>query len=228
MKPVLNFKKRNTWFQKKVVCQVRKILTTTGIVIVLVACISNAAQLSTDDIYPQGKQFPLGLYSIHSAQEMNVARPSGWNISHTYHFTPSFFQIAKEGKMRALANLPGESEPIPENQAAVIITALAKSDEVAWWNLPEERRYWRAGEKALIANYANWTRKYDPKKRPNYMYIPGHYRTEDVQQYVADLDVIPASAYTTYARQPHAYPPALTQLMHVSLMHGCDGVWNLR
>lgn len=172
---------------------------------VLVACISKAAPLTTEDIYPQGKQFPLGLYSIHSVQEMNATRPSGWNIAHTYQFTPSFVQTAKEGKMYALANLPGESEPIPENQAAATIAALAKSEPVVWWNFPEERRYWRAGERALIANYAKWTRKYDPKKRPNYMYIPGHYDTDDVQQYVADLDVIPASIYTTYAGQPHAW-----------------------
>jgi hypothetical protein len=205
MKPLLTLKKRNTWFHKKAVYQVKKIVVIASIVIVLFACMSQATQLAADDIYPQGKQFPLGLYSIHTAKEMNVTRPSGWNISHTYHFTPSFFEIAKEGKMRALANLPGKFEPIPENQAATVITTLAKSDRVAWWNFPEERRYWRAGEKALIANYAKWTRKYDPKKRPNYMYIPGHYSTKAVQQYVGYLDVIPASVYTTYAHQPHAW-----------------------
>jgi hypothetical protein len=204
MKLVLAFNERKTWFKKKFVFHVGKILTATCIVIALVS-MSKATEFTTKNVYPQGKQFPLALYSIHTPQEMGATRQSGWNIAHTYQFTPSFLQTVEKGGMFALANLPGESEPIPEVQAAHTIAALAKSDLIAWWNFPEERRYWRAGEMALIVNYANWTRKYDPKKRPNYMYIPGHYDNEDIEQYVPYLDVIPASVYPTYADMPHAW-----------------------
>jgi hypothetical protein len=164
-----------------------------------------AQRIATPDVYPQSKPFPLALYSIHQASEMQEVRQSGWNIAHSYHFNDSFLAAVAEGGMLTLASLPGESEPIPEVEAAQTIAALASKNRVAWWNFPEERRYWKAGEMALIANYAKWTRKYDPKKRPNYMYIPGHYDAEAVSKYVPYLDIIPASIYTTYAGMPHAW-----------------------
>ncbi|WP_407889216.1 hypothetical protein [Scytonema sp. NUACC26] len=134
-----------------------------------------------------------------------MVRRKGWNIVHRYQFTPSFLKTAAESQVFALASLPGESEPLPEAQAAQTISNLARSDRVVWWDFPEERRYWEKGEMALVTNYATWTRKYDPKKRPNYMYIPGHYTAEDVKQYVPYLDIIPASVYTTYVNMPHAW-----------------------
>lgn len=156
-------------------------------------------------VYPQGKQFPLALYSIYLTEEMQTARRSGWNMAHRYRFTPSFLETVAAGGMLALAELPGKSMPLPEFEAAPTIAALAKSERVAWWNFPEERRYWIAGEMALVVNYAKWTRKYDPKRRPNYMYIPGHYDAEDVQKYVPYLDVVSASVYTKHARKSQAW-----------------------
>ncbi len=104
-----------------------------------------------------------------------------------------------------MAHLPGKSEIIPEAEAARTIRQLAASDAIAWWDLPEERRWWRKNEMALIANYCKWTRRYDPRKRPNYMYIPGHYTIKGVVKYVPHLDIVPASVYTTYSGMPHAW-----------------------
>jgi hypothetical protein len=157
--------------------------------------------------YPVGKMFPLGVYALDTPGQMQAARVNGWNIAHTYQ-TRLLSQIPQEaasGGMLALANLPGKETPIPEAVAARTIQAFAQSDRVVWWNLPEERRWWVPNEMALITNYAQWTRKYDPKKRPNMMYIPGHYSVESVQKYVPYLDIIPASVYTTYQNMPHAW-----------------------
>lgn len=181
------------------------LIVVSGLITILLIACRTKAQVAEQGVYPQGRQFPLALYSIHLAEDMQVARKFGWNIAHRYSFTSSFLQTAKEGKMLVLAKLPGESQPIPNVEAAKNIAALAKSNQVAWWDFPEERRYWRAGEMALITNYAKWTRKYDSKKRPNYMYIPGHYDAEAVQQYVPYLDVVPASIYTNYMHMPHAW-----------------------
>ncbi|MGH8000300.1 MAG: hypothetical protein ACREPR_12930 [Brasilonema sp.] len=202
----LAFNKWKRRAKKKFVPHVVMMLIAAGLVVLHVVFLAQNAQVVVaQGVYPQGNQFPLGLYSIHLAEEMSVARQSGWNIVHRYKFTPSFLKTSAKSKMFALASLPGKSEPIAEGFAAQTISNLAKSDQVVWWDFPEERRYWEEGEMALVTTYAAWTRKYDPKKRPNYMYIPGHYSAEDVQKYVPYLDVIPASIYTTYVNMPHAW-----------------------
>lgn len=160
---------------------------------------------AAEGIYPQGKRFPLGLYSIETGENMNAVKQFGWNISHTYHFTPPFLEQSEANGMQLLAGLPGESELIPESDAARAIQSLSGSDSIAWWDFPEERRWWRKHEMALVVNYSRWTRQYDPGKRPNFMYIPGNYSMESVAKYVPYLDIIPASVYTTYGDKPHAW-----------------------
>ncbi len=183
----------------------RSLLAVFGIVIALFVFSATNAQVPAQDVYPQGKQFPLGLYSIHEAEEMQRVRQSGWNMAQTYHFNPSFLNTVAEGKMLSLAKLAGEIEPLPENQVANAIASVANNTQVAWWEFPEEQRHWRDGEMAIVTNYAKWTRKYDSQKRPNYMYIPGHYAAENVQQYIPHLDIIPASVYTKYMDMPHSW-----------------------
>lgn len=183
----------------------RSLLAAVGIVIVFFVFSATNAQVPAQDVYPQGKEFPLVLYSIHEAEEMQKVRQSGWNIAQTYDFKPSFLDTVAEGKMLSLASLPGKRKPLPEDQVANAIAAVANNTQVAWWEFPEEQRHWREEEMAIVTNYAKWTRQYDPQKRPNYMYIPGHYGAEDVQKYVPYLDIIPASVYTKYMHMPHSW-----------------------
>ncbi|MBE9050164.1 hypothetical protein IQ243_07010 [Nostocales cyanobacterium LEGE 11386] len=209
MKLVLAFNQWQPYSIIKFFIQPKKLLVALGIVVASVVVmgtnVGTKVHMSAQNVYPQGKQFPLALYSLHEAQDMQSARKSGWKIAQTYHFNPAFLQTVTEGQMLALASLPGKSQPVPEARLANNIATLAKSDRVAWWEFPEERRYWRDGEMAIVTKYAKWTRKYDPKKRPNYMYIPGHYNAQDVQQYVPYLDIIPASVYTKYVEMPHSW-----------------------
>ncbi|MGF1936153.1 MAG: hypothetical protein RM347_017490 [Nostoc sp. ChiQUE02] len=205
MKRILAFKKWKPWSKIKFLRCAEKLIAAVGIVVMSIVFMATNTEVIAEDIYPQSNEFPLGLYSIHEAEDMRMVGQFGWKIAQTYNFTPSFLKTVAEGQMLALASLPGEYEPIPEAEAADKIATLAKSDRVAWWEFPEERRYWEDGEMAIVTNYANWTRKYDPKKRPNYMYIPSHYDATSVQQYVPYLDIIPASVYTNYIRMPHAW-----------------------
>ena len=92
-----------------------------------------------------------------------------------------------------------------EAEAAADIRAYAVHDCVAWWDLPEEQRWWKEQEYQIVRNLSQWTRKYDPQKRPNYMYIPGHYRADGIAKYVRDLDIIGAGTYTEYSHQPRAW-----------------------
>ena len=92
-----------------------------------------------------------------------------------------------------------------EEEVAGDITRYADHGCVAWWDFPEEQRWWREDEYAIVKNLSAWTRKHDPKQRPNYMYLPGHYSAEAVAKYVQYLDIIGAGTYTEYAHQQRAW-----------------------
>jgi len=151
--------------------------------------------------YPQGMQFLLGLYSIHTVEEMKGARRFGWNMAHRYGFKIDFLDVVSQGGMFALVHLSDNEEQLAKST----IERLAAYDCVAWWDFPEEQRYWREGEFSLVKNLFGWTRIYDPNRRPNFMYIPGHYDSEAIAKYVPYLDIIGAGCYTEYVHQPRAW-----------------------
>ena len=82
---------------------------------------------------------------------------------------------------------------------------MAAYDNLAWWDLPEEMRYWREDEYDMVKNLSAWTHKHDPRRRPNIMYIAGHYSAEAVEKYVEYLDIIGTGIYTEYSHQPRAW-----------------------
>lgn len=163
----------------------------------------------SSDLYPKGKKFPLGVYAIQKSEDMEAVKAFGWNITQTYQKDKDYIGISRSAGYRAMGTLPGKNkeqdEPLDQEEARQLISRLADNQNMAWWNIPEERRYWKPGEMQIVKKYFEWTRKYDPLKRPVYMYIPGHYQTKDIKHYVPYLDIIPASVYTTYSLQPHAW-----------------------
>lgn len=92
-----------------------------------------------------------------------------------------------------------------EEEVSADIARYAAHDCVAWWDFPEEQRWWREDEYAIVTNLSAWTRKHDPKQRPNYMYLPGHYSAEAVAKYTPYLDIVGTGTYTEYAHQPRAW-----------------------
>ncbi len=195
-----------------------------------------------DAVYPEGKRFPLVLYSIHTPEEFAEAGEAGWNVGHRYNFDHSYLDLAGQNGWLSLAHLTGKMKieapaatagdeptavdgqaanpeeagatgekpkpterPQTEEEAAADITLMAAYENLAWWDLPEELRYWRADEYDMVKNLSAWTRKYDPRQRPNFMYIAGHYSAEAVEKYVEYLDIIGTGIYTEYSHQPRAW-----------------------
>lgn len=170
----------------------------------LAASPAAAQQVAQEEYpYPQGNRFPLGLYSleVETPEELDAVKGFGWNIGHTYGKQLPLLETLAPARLFAFARLEQETEAAAEAE----IAQLSGYDSVAWWDLPEERRWWREDEFTLIKNLSAWTRKYDPKQRPNFMYIPGHYDIDDVAHYVPYLDIIGTGAYTEYHRQPRAW-----------------------
>lgn len=177
-----------------------------------VATLCQGQTVLTEGIYPQGKRFPLGLYASNGGGGVTA---SGFNVCHTYTQTPVTWEFVNEcrnngvlthGRLKALGNQSnGYSAVGPAEFRWTMKRLHIAAPGIAWWDLPEEMRYWYPSEMNIVKTYSIWTRRYDPLKRPNYMYIPSHYDTADVRRYVPYLDIVPASCYTTWADQPHAW-----------------------
>jgi hypothetical protein len=151
--------------------------------------------------YPQGTAFPLGLYSIGSADEMNQEAKFGWNIAHTYSMKPEYLEIVKQAGWFTLAHLVKATEA----ETKATLAELLGRGPVAWWDFPEEQRYWRADEYQTVKDLFAWTRQYDPQQHPTFMYHAGHYQAEALAKYVPYLDIIGAGTYTEYAHMPRAW-----------------------
>lgn len=165
-----------------------------------------------DTYYPNGDKFPLALYAINS--DFSFVATKGWNIVHTYSPPPtkvSYINSAKNADLLVMGRLSvirqADLQYYPESEEVVKsdIATLNATGGIKWWDLPEEQRYWRASEMEIVRNYTAWTRKYDPEKKPNFMYLPGHYKVEDLQKYVSYLDILPASDYSNYMKSPASY-----------------------
>ena len=169
------------------------------------------AEPTERDHYPFGPVFPRGLYSLET--EFASAAASGWTTGHTYAAAPvppAYFGACDRAGLHAMGRLSsldslGERWPRHPDTTRAEIIEQAANDNLAWWDLPEELRYWIDNEMDIVRDYAALTRAHDPKRRPNYMYVPGHYDAASIEPYVPYLDVLPASCYVNFQEQPHAY-----------------------
>jgi hypothetical protein len=77
---------------------------------------------------------------------------------------------------------------------------VASNDCIAWWNLsPEEMRYWRNQEKNYLITVAKAVHDFDPKKRPVYMYEPGHVGAKRMTISGKYTDIIGKGIYANYS-----------------------------
>jgi hypothetical protein len=168
----------------------------------LVLAVTAVWSADTDNLpYPQGKRFPLGLYSIGSLAEMKLEAPFGWNIAHTYSMKPEYLGVVRDAGWFTLAHLDKGDEATTK----ATITDLPARGPVAWWDLPEEMRFWRTDEYDVVKNFSAWTRQADPQQHPNFMYLPNHYTADGIAKYVPYLDIIGAGTYTEYAHEPRPW-----------------------
>jgi len=180
------------------------------------------SQVTTTGIYPQGSGFPLGLYEIPS--DANLGGLSrGWNISQRYGWNQvndltageqssnKLMQLLAQNQMAGLLHIPaykdssGTQSEWEQSKVASWIQALASNPNIAYWDLPEEPRYFKPAEFQIVKDYPGWTRTFDPQQRPKLMYLTSSYTRDQVQNYVPYLDIVPAAAYADDFGQPHAW-----------------------
>ncbi len=179
-----------------------------------------ASSAGAQDVYPQGGAFPLLLYELQPDRDIGLVAPDGWNVGQRYGWAEggtgtdslnAFLQNLAQSGLDGLPVLPAYGDVSSgrtewaEGDIAAWIWALAANSNIAYWDVPEELRWWKPDEFQIVQDYTAWTRTYDPWQRPNHMYIPSHYTQADVQHYIPYLDIIPASAYADYAGMPHAW-----------------------
>jgi len=192
-------------------------------VLCLLPLVVFTAGAQTVSVYPQGAVFPLELYSLQPTSDTPLVTPNGWNIGHQYGWNQvtdpptgesslnSLMQSFALNGIEGLPHLPAfqDSSLVSSEWSEVMmaswIQAIDPNSNIAYWDLPEEQRYFKPTEFQLVKDYTAWTRKYDPQQRPNYMYIPTHFTQDQVSNYVPYLDIIPASAYADFAGHPHAW-----------------------
>ena len=166
---------------------------------------------SSQDLYPYGDEYPLALYALYT--DFATASNNQWNCGHSYHSlptVPSYYDSCSQNNLYVMARLSridsvSQKWPQPTDTTIKEIQDQAAESNISWWDLPEEMRYWKSGEMQIVQDYPSLTRAHDPLQRPNYMYIPGHYQATGIENYVQYLDILPASCYTRYQKQPHAY-----------------------
>jgi len=155
--------------------------------------------------YPQGNAFPLGAFSLHPVEEIPQATAFGWNFGHTYHFDATYLDAALANGLYSLATLPRPEGEVTWDTVRERITECAARENVVWWNLPEELRYWRAGEWEMVERMPQLTRELDPQQRPNFMYFPNHYTAAAMARYVPSLDIIGAGVYVDSVGLPRPW-----------------------
>ncbi len=155
--------------------------------------------------YPQGDRFPLGLYSVHAGDGLEEVAEAGWNFGHRYSFEAEYLDAAAAAEMFSLAHIDVVEDDADGAKTTALVADMAARESVLWWDLPEEMRYWRADEYDKVKNLSALTREVDPLKRPNFMYIAGHYTPAAIAKYVDYLDIVGVGCYTEYAHQPRPW-----------------------
>ncbi|MFW5869143.1 MAG: hypothetical protein ACOCX2_15060, partial [Armatimonadota bacterium] len=155
--------------------------------------------------YPQGDAFPLGAYSLQPAEEMPEVTPFGWNFGHSYQFSTDYLQAALINGLYSLARIPKVGEETSWDDIRARIEEYAAHDNVLWWDIPEELRYWVAEEQEMMERIPQLTREIDPMQRPNFMYMPTHATPGRIANDAPNLDIIGVGGYTEYHHMPRSW-----------------------
>lgn len=179
--------------------------------------------LSFDGVYPQGRKFPLHVYAFN--QKNNDDRDiltNGFTIIHQYgnpsdqknlYETAARYGIHTYGSLDVfLGSGPNMrfdrknlTSPLSEEFIRERIRTMGQEKSIAWWDLPEELRYWLVPEMEIFERCSRICREADALQRPRLMYIPTHYGVEETRKYIHGIDIVPASVYTTYVAMPHIW-----------------------
>ena len=178
-------------------------------------------------LYPKGNDFPLAMYAVKNPSIGNdtayenasseIAN-SGYNTAHFYKeeiysttqlesktTTLSYLQMNASHGLYAMGRIGylrdnfGEllKYPIDLTELKNDILTIKDETNIAWWDMPEELRYWKTSEFTMLKNYRQLLRTTIGDDKPIFMYIPGHYSVSQTTPYLDYIDIIPASCYVS-------------------------------
>ncbi len=173
-----------------------------------------AEKYPPDKVYPQGRIFPLSLYSVGGGSGRKVGHPEkalrrvkqdGFTmIGPQYELNNRVISDAKKYGLKCVYTVGGASTKLSSREIQKIIQQNVKKvcahPEIAWWNLAaEELRYWRKTEMRYLKIVTRAIRQADPLKRPIMMYEPNHRDASALTHTVKFLDICSKGTYTNYA-----------------------------
>ena len=185
--------------------------------------------------YPQGTAFPLMMYEVGDSSSAASLAAYGWNIIQSYGMSTN--SVINSYLSMAYAQSLGGDVPIPcggdvstnfvewpQAQVQAWIQGSDANNNIAWWDMPEEMRSWKASEVKLLKDYRAWVRLYDTNgPRPTFEYTPNARTTSSQIGVVTNLDIIGVGAYCEAANQPHAWVRYKVQEagIHAVTLGGC-------
>jgi len=170
-----------------------------------------SASLPADQVFPKGRVFPFGFYSIHGLAATQQAKKDGVTLLGPVYGNKDAAVLAdaKEAGLPMVHTIGLPKEKVEEGKLTdeEIIKAIREQVEkvkdekaIAWWNLkPEELRSWRKPEMRYMELAAKTIRDTDPLKRPVWMYDPGHRSAKGLEPSARNLDIVGKGMYTNYS-----------------------------
>ena len=177
--------------------------------------LSAGAQVSLP--YPQGTAFPLMMYEVNNPPTNAAAYTNyGWNIFQSYGLKTNadintFLASALKANVTADVVIPESLDTngtvVEWTQTAVQnwIAGSGTNTNIAWWDLPEEMRWWVAGEMQLLIDYTARAHQFDTAHRPTYEYTPNNRTDTDISHTAPGADVLGISCYCESQGMPHAW-----------------------
>lgn len=170
--------------------------------------ISGLALAESNELYPMGDVFPLGVYDAHGDEAFSDLSNSHFNMAHVYSSTMSleaaerYLKKAAQHNLNVMMNMPSSKLNAGEAFWKEYITACAKYDNLAWWYIPEEPK---KDQYEHVENLYNWIKRYDPKKRPAGTYHAGGRTTEALRFWQKVNDFVLSGSYPNYYEQPRIW-----------------------
>ncbi len=185
------------------------------------------AQLSDDQLYPQGRLFLFSFYSVGGAptkdrkpellaeEKLNERfaryKKEGFTIiGPQYELNQRSLDDAQKHGFKVIYSVglkvkfTKEVVTVSKEEIAQTIReqvkAVADHPAIVAWDLrPEELRPWKKQEMEYLETASRAIRESDPHHRPIYQYAPGHANAKRLAAIVPSLDMIGKGFYTNYS-----------------------------
>ncbi len=194
----------------------------------------SGGNLPANKVYPQGRLFPFSFYStggssekkLRIADQKKIAAAGVTMIGPQYELDRSILEDAKKLNVKAIytLRLSIDGEKVGKKYLRNLykvkkdldtakireavqreIAKVGDSDLIAWWNItPEELRYWRKPEMDFLVTVATAIHDFDKKKRPAYLYDPGHVDAKRLSKSGKYTDIIGKGMYTNYSKMKNS------------------------